>query len=174
VKDSLRDGLSGHQVVEFPTLIVCKDLVLPLFRLMINEPANVVSLSEDSMVPSLTTSSESQAEKVQPAEENNYLEFSEDPNVPLEISLNLCADDAEKEQTSSDKDADNVGKDEVDDNLEQEEEDINNDEAVVNPTNDNEEGDEGYEEFMKNLVSFQGKDIRTLQSIIRSEENASN
>lgn len=180
VQDSLQTNLNGHQVVEFPTLYVCRAASLSRFRLMVsnciepkqstqtkNKKIHVIATTEDAPAQSEVTPSlgETTGDDVTDAVD------AEEP--VMELSLQPTNDNgtgatesSEMQQLST---TGNTGQEEegeiIDDDVDNEAE-----KPEVAREEGEEEEDEGYEEFMKNLVHFQTADIRTLKQIIQNEK----
>lgn len=170
--DSLKVNLSGHQIIEFPTLFACHSSLLSRFRLLISSSYNSEALKLDSSIKVNEVSNVNQSTDSPTlplsgtkTEEENCTEFVGDERFPLEISL----------QNESENDLIAVGEKPIQilhENIEanfveeqDQEEELHEEasSAIVD------EEDEGYEEFMKNLVEFQAKDIRSLRDIIEKE-----
>lgn len=182
--ESLREGLTGHQIVEFPTIYVCKQASISRFRLMINDsqPTNKEETKLTSSSPAVADNNSSslllQSETVDSLLEISTSTINEESeqsfnaqDVNLEISLEHTLVDAV--DVSSNFEASAQDKDKVKEINEDEDEDVEENVECDPPVAEEEEEDvdEGYEEFMNNLMDLQGKDIKTLQSIIQTEQN---
>lgn len=181
--ESLRENLTGHQIIEFPTIYVCKQASVARFRLMINddqpkynEEINVVSSSQE-VAQNSHSSSLVRTEQADSPLKISASAINEDPeqnldveNVNLEISLEHTIADAV--DVTSSFEANMQDNDQIREMNEEEDDDVEEIVECDPPVGEEEEdADEGYEEFMNNLMDLQGKDIKTLQSIIQTEQN---
>lgn len=180
----MQTNLNGHQVVEFPTLVVCRSESLSRFRLMVsnciesqpqpieNKDKKVHVIDSKEEVPAQSNASSSQSELI-----NDDAVNAVDAEEPvMELSLQPVGDLSNDATGSSEIQPPLTSDTRRSDQEEEEGEPIDDeaDNETDKPDAQREEGeeeeDEGYEEFMKNLVHFQTADIRTLKQIIQNEK----
>lgn len=193
VCETLRTELSGHQIIEFPTLYICQSSALSQFRLLIAS-SNIVE--EPKLVPQLMKVAEDKANNLDRGDDiyqNSELVEGftecEESALPLEVSLmqflpecvggddevvhNISAElnDNNKNEAGIDYSNPSFQKIEEDENDYISAEEDFQESGIDTKKATEEEDDEEYDDFMRNLMDLQGKDIKTLHDIIRSTEN---
>lgn len=181
LQDSLHTNLNGHQVVEFPTLVVCRAASLSRFRLMVSncidpqqrgetndQKIRVIDSKEDEPMQAEATVSlgESTGDDAVSAVD------AEEP--VMELSLQPIGDNGigatESSEMQQQSTTGNIGQEEEDGEIIDDDVDNETEKPGAAREDGEEEEDEGYEEFMKNLVHFQTADIKTLKQIIQNEK----
>lgn len=141
----MKEVLSGETVIEFPTFYICKSSELSKFRLLI-------------------------APFIEPEAEEPLAVLASDEDVDVEKELSPAKIIHEEKRQTAMK----HGKHEnilEDGEEEEEEEDEGEDEAEACLEKEQSAGyAQGYEDFMQELMDLQTKDIATLQSIIKQQE----